>query len=118
MTLSTPKSELTSARMFDRKSNKDVAYWIDSDAAAMDGQPGRNNHVAATRSAAERLLRAHGALGYIDKALDNVADLDVLWTNAEVVEVLEDIRSLLLAGHIVPGSMSPATDRENGSAER
>lgn len=115
MTLSTPKSELTSARMFDRKTDEEVAYWIDTDAAAMDGQPGRNNHVAATRSAAERLLRAHSALGYIDKALDNVADLDVLWTNAEVVEVLEDIRSLLLTDREV-GGQEPATDTTTNGA--
>lgn len=42
------------------------------------------------------------ALAYIDKSLDNVADLDpdTAWTNVEVVEVVEDIRSLLVAGEL------------------
>jgi uncharacterized protein YfdQ (DUF2303 family) len=41
--------------MFDKTSDRDLADWLDNDAQAMDGQPGRNNHVAATRAAAERL---------------------------------------------------------------
>jgi len=52
-----PKSPLTSARMFDKMSDVELSYWLDNDAQAMDGQPGRNNHVAATRAAAERLRR-------------------------------------------------------------
>ncbi|GGO59069.1 hypothetical protein GCM10010910_01130 [Microbacterium nanhaiense] len=52
-----PKSPLTSARMFDKTSDAELADWLDTDAQAMDGQPGRNNHVAATRAAAERLRR-------------------------------------------------------------
>lgn len=56
MTLSTPKSPLTSARMFDKKSDADLAYWLDEDARRLDGTPGNNNHVAAVRAAAERLL--------------------------------------------------------------
>ena len=51
------KSELTSARMFDRVSDSGLADWLDVDAQAMDGQPGRKNHVAATRPAAERLRK-------------------------------------------------------------
>lgn len=95
MTLSTPKSELTSARRFDRKSDAELAYWIDSDAAVMDGQPGRNNHVAATRAAAERLLAAHGALGYIDETIyaNEDTDPDLKWRNSEVLAVLYEIRA-------------------------
>jgi len=52
-----PKSPLTSARMFDKLSDAELADWLDNDAQAMDGQPGQNNHVAATRAAAERLRR-------------------------------------------------------------
>jgi hypothetical protein len=52
-----PKSPLTSARMFDNTSDSDLADWLDNDAQALDGQPGRNNHVAACRAAAERLRR-------------------------------------------------------------
>lgn len=36
--------------------------------------------------------RAVGALGYIDRTTDGCADLDVIWTNAEVMEMLADIR--------------------------
>lgn len=61
--LSTPKSELTSARMFDRLSDAELAYWIDNNATAMEGQPGQNNHVAAVRAAAERLLILHSIPG-------------------------------------------------------
>lgn len=50
------KSELTSARMFDKKSDVDLAYWLDEDAKRLDGTPGNNNHVAAVRAAVERLL--------------------------------------------------------------
>ena len=62
---------------------------------------------------AEKLIR--GTLAHIDKSLDNVADLDVVWENAEVVEVLEEVRSLLVTGEINPGSFEKAqapTDEE------
>ena len=36
--------------------------------------------------------RVVGALGYIDRTTDGCADLDVIWTNAEVMEMLADIR--------------------------
>lgn len=55
---------------------------------------------------AEKLIR--GTLAHIDKSLDNVADLDVVWENAEVVEVLEEVRSLLVTGEINPGSFEKA----------
>lgn len=99
MTLSTPKSELTSARMFDKKSDVDLAYWIDTDAAGMDGQPGRNNHVAATRAAAERLLALHDALGFIDQTVYANEDNShrVKWRNSEVLELLAEIRAKLTA---------------------
>lgn len=99
MTLSTPKSELTSARMFDKKSDADIAYWIDTDVAAMDGQPGRNNHVAATRSAAVRLLALHDALGFIDQTVYANEDSSprVKWRNGEVLELLAEIRHRLTA---------------------
>lgn len=44
-------------------------------------------------------------LAYVDKAIDNVADLpaDLPWGNAEVVAMLDDVRSLLLTGRVVPG---------------
>jgi len=99
MTLSTPKSELTSARMFDRKTSAEVAYWIDTDVATMDGQPGRNNHVAASRSAAERLLAAHDALGYIDQTIyaNEDASPRLKWRNSEVLDLLCEIRTRLTA---------------------
>lgn len=61
-------------------------------------------------------MSAADALAYVDKSLDNVADLDpgTAWTNAEVVEVLEDIRSLMLTGEPLPGLFTLAPDRENG----
>lgn len=99
MTLSTPKSELTSSRMFVRKTHAEVAYWIDTDAAAMDGQPGRNNHVAASRSAAERLLAADDALGFIDQTIYANEDSNPLtpWRNEEVLALLGEIRMKMLA---------------------
>lgn len=112
MTLSTPKSELTSARMFDGKTADEVAYWIDTDVAAMDGQPGKNNHVAACRSAAERLIAFQAAainiLSYVDKTLDNVAhvDTDVTWKNSEVVGMLDDLRSVIVTGGVTPGTLA------------
>lgn len=108
MTFSDPKSPLTSARMFDTKTSEDVAYWLDEDARRLDGTPGNNNHVAATRAAVERLHAAWEALVYVDKSLDNVRDLpaDLAWTNREVVEVLEDVRSLLLTGAVTPGAFT------------
>lgn len=48
-------------------------------------------------------MSAADALAYVDKALDNVADLDVIWETREVVEMLEDIRSLMLTGEPLPG---------------
>lgn len=42
-------------------------------------------------------LAINDALAYIDKSLDNVADLDddLTWTNAEVIEVMRDVRAIL-----------------------
>ena len=42
-------------------------------------------------------LAINDALAYIDKTLDNVADLDedLTWTNAEVVEIMRDLRGIL-----------------------
>ena len=60
-------------------------------------------------------MSAADALAYVDKALDNVADLDVIWETREVVEMLEDIRSLMLTGEPLPGLFTMPTDRENGS---
>lgn len=112
MTLSTPKSDLTSSRMFVRKSHAEVAYWIDTDVAAMDGQPGRNNHVAATRSAAERLLGAHDALGFIDQTIYANEDSNPLtsWRNEEVLALLAEIRTKLLAEPV-----DRATRNESGT---
>jgi AcrR family transcriptional regulator len=47
--------------------------------------------------AAERI---RAALEYIDKSFDNVGDLDaeMKWENAEVLEMLADIRSTLTSG--------------------
>lgn len=43
------------------------------------------------------------AVAYIDRSVDNVEDLDssTAWRNDEVLEVLRDIRSLLLTGEVV-----------------
>lgn len=51
----TAKSALTSAEVFSSKTDQELAYWLAEDARALDGQPGRNNHVAAVREAARRL---------------------------------------------------------------
>ena len=50
------------------------------------------------------------ALAYIDKTLDNVADLqpDTTWQNAEVVSMLEEVRSLMLTGKTTPGAFEEA----------
>ena len=50
-------------------------------------------------------MSAADALAYVDKTLDNVADVgpDVTWKNVEVVELLEDVRSLILTGEPLPG---------------
>lgn len=105
MTLSTPKSTLTSARMFDKQTDAELAYWLDNDAQALDGQPGRNNHVAATRAAVERLLALHDALGFIDQTVYANEDSrpDLKWTNAEVLELLGEIRGKLTAPADVDG---------------
>lgn len=50
---------------------------------------------------------ADEALAYVDKTIDNVADIDVIWETREVVEMLEDIRSLLVLGSITPGTFTP-----------
>ena len=52
--------------------------------------------------------RATEALAYVDKSIDNVADLpvDLTWKNHEVVAMLEDIRALLVTGEIAPGRFS------------
>ena len=115
MTFSEPKSPLTSARMFDTTTTEALAYWLDNDAKAMDGQPGRNNHVAATRAAVERLSRAFDALAYVDKSIDNVADMppEMIWENREVIQMLEDIRSMLVTGQIMPAEFIP--DHTDGS---
>lgn len=62
------------------------------------------------RGSAEQPVRGEShlrrALEYVDKSLDNVADLDadLVWHNHEVVEVLEDIRSFLVTGDVTPGT--------------
>jgi len=73
-----PKTPLTSARVFDKKSDAELADWLDTDAQAMDGQPGRNNHVAATRAAAERLRRLseHDAKVRAEALREAYADLE------------------------------------------
>lgn len=47
--------------------------------------------------------REGDALAYVDKGLDNIEGGEYVWSNAEVVELLEDIRSILLTGEIAPG---------------
>ena len=47
--------------------------------------------------------REEDALAYVDKGLDNIKGGEYVWSNAEVVELLEDIRSILLTGEIAPG---------------
>lgn len=46
--------------------------------------------------------RAGEVVAYIDRSVDNVVELDAstAWTNDEVLDVLRDIRSLLLTGGI------------------
>lgn len=111
MTFSQPKSPLTSARMFDTTTSEALAYWLDNDAAAMDGQPGRNNHVAATRAAVERLHAAWLTLGFIDQTIYANEDNGnlVKWDNAEVLEMLRTIRSTLLEGP-APESADPSPE--------
>lgn len=52
------------------------------------------------------LGRNNEVLAYVDKSIDNIVDLsgEVTWQNREVIEMLEDIRSLLLTGAVTPGS--------------
>lgn len=63
-------------------------------------------------------MSAADALAYVDKTLDNVADVgpDVMWKNGEVVALLEDVRALILTGEPLPG-LFPAVDPEH-HAER
>ena len=100
MTFSQPKSELTSARIFDQKTTLDLAYWLDEDARRLDGTPGNNNHVAATRAAVERLNAVWLTLSSIDQTIYANEDNGntVTWDNAEVLEMLRMIRSTLLEG--------------------
>lgn len=51
--------------------------------------------------------REEDTLAYVDKGLDNIAGGEYVWSNAEVVEMLEDIRSLLLTGEVTPGTFGP-----------
>lgn len=48
------------------------------------------------------------ALAFIDKTLDNVADLppNLSWKNREVVALVADVRSLLVSGVLVPGGFT------------
>ena len=64
-------NDLMSARMFDRLRNDELARWLDNDANEMNGEPGRNNHVAAVRAAAERLRST-------EEMVTTVEDLDAL----------------------------------------
>lgn len=100
MTFSQPKSPLTSARMFDAKTTLDLAYWLDEDARRLDGTPGNNNHVAATRAAVERLNAAWLTLASIEQTIYANEDSGntVTWDNAEVLEMLRDLRSTLMEG--------------------
>lgn len=56
-----------------------------------------------------KAANADRALGYIDASLNGVADLspDLTWRNDEVVEVLEEIRSLLVTGIELAGTFTP-----------
>ena len=47
--------------------------------------------------------REEDALACDDKVLDSIKGGEYVWSNAEVVELLEDIRSILLTGEITPG---------------
>jgi hypothetical protein len=97
-TLGEPKSRLTSARAFDTQTTQTLAYWLDNDARTMDGQARWNDHVAATRAASERLLAAWAALGFIDMTISANEDHSevVTWDNAEVLELLREVRALLV----------------------
>jgi len=56
------------------------------------------------------------ALAYVDKSIDNVADMppEMIWENREVIQMLEDIRSLLVTGQIMPAEFMP-TDHADGT---
>jgi len=49
------------------------------------------------------------ALAYVDKSIDNVADMppEMIWENREVIQMLEDIRSLLVTGQVMPAEFMP-----------
>lgn len=102
MAFSEPKSPLTSADVFGSYSSENLAGWLDIEAMQMDGQPGLNNHVAATRAAAKRLAQSHAALAFVDKTIDNIAHGEHGWSNRQVVSLLDDIRSLILRGEVTP----------------
>lgn len=117
MTLSEPKSASTSARNFDGVPASALATWLDNDAVQLEGAPVRqDSHIAVVHYAAERLLRIDATLAYVDKGLDNIADLDanLPHRNHEVFTLLNDIRSLILTGELWPGTL--ATDRPVGGA--
>lgn len=60
------------------------------------------------------------ALAFIEKTLDSVADMppETQWTNVEVVAMVEDIRSLILTGTLVPGGFTREPTQAHGSTER
>lgn len=101
-------------------------YGVDLRRSPWAGRPWLKEMVRAARTTDHRLSRslylvaqdpswtpAAGGLSvkdfaaevvaYIDRSVDNVEDLDssTAWRNDEVLEVLRDIRSLLLTGEVV-----------------
>lgn len=62
-------------------------------------------------------MSAADAMAYVEKTLDDVADLDVIWETREVVEMLEDIRSLMLTGEPSPGLFTLTSSREVGGTD-
>lgn len=100
-----PKSPLTSARMFDARTTEALAHWLNNDAIMLDGQPGLNNHVAATRAASERLIASWRTLGFVDQTIHaNEGNSNLAtWDNAKVLDMLRTIHATLV-GQELPDS--------------
>lgn len=120
------RTEETAAHAANRRADADLIDQHEQTIATLIRQGIAGNHArrenqaalaaaTSTASSAERALglvlqkwgeatgkasNADRALGYIDASLNGIADLspDLPWRNDEVVELLDDLRSLLVTG--------------------
>ena len=90
-------------------SDDSLRYSLELAEARLDAVKQTERSIRYERARRESVREA---VAYIDKSLDNVADLasDLPWRNEEVIEVLRDVRALLVPTSPDSGPVSGLPD--------